>query len=480
LDKTVRTRAENKFYADKSRKLDAQVGFFGATMMVMGGIVGSGIFINPYVVAQLARTPSAILGAWVLGGALALAGAFIWAELAARLPKVGGQYAYLCEAYHPIAGFLYGWVSLLVISAGGTAAVAVTFAYYYQDLAGPVIPAKAVAIGVVLLLAVVNCLGVRLASGVQSILMVARIAAIGLLVVSGAWFAASHRASPGLQRVEPWHALPSHQLSLSELSIFCAALIPVMFAYGGWQTSSYIAEEIRDSRRKLPLAILAGVACVILLYVSVNIIYVRVLGPSGLAETSTPASAVARTVFGSRGAAWIASAIALSALGFLSQSALTYPRMYYAMASDGLLPGIFSTIGPEARVPVAAILLQAFVTIVVIGLGSFEQILSYVVVMDWLFFGLTACSIFVFRARERKQLTQCTAMHSPDLGAAAAWRVPLHPWTTTIFAVTSGMIVVNTIYKYPRNAGVAVCILFAGIPCYFLMRRGKRLTARDR
>ena len=439
--------------------LVARLGFFDATMVVMGGIIGSGIFINPYVVATLVHSPVLILGAWVSGGAIALLGAFIYAELADRMPKVGGQYAYLSAAFHPALGFLYGWVSLLVIGAGGTAAVAVTFAKYFGQLTHLAIPESVPAVAVVTALVAINCMGVRAGSGLQSVFMVLRILAVAMIVTGGAWFivrasGASHAA---------WHPAVDGPVSLGLLSVFGASMIPVLFAYGGWQTANFIASEIRQPRKTLSRALLLGVLGVIALYVSVNFIYVQALGPVGLASTATPASEVMSRAFGAFGARLIAVAIVISTVGFLSQAMLTYPRLYFAMASDGVLPAGFARLTQRSRAPVGTIVLQGCVTIAVILLGTYEQILSYVVVMDWLFFCLTAASLFIFRGRDRR---------NPGLGADAdiGYRVPGHPWSTGLFTAVSGLIVLNTIYKYPRNAGVAVCILFAGLPFYFLLR----------
>jgi APA family basic amino acid/polyamine antiporter len=437
----------------------ARLGLFDATMVVMGGIVGSGIFINPYVVATLVHTPALILGAWVAGGAIALLGAFVYAELADRMPKVGGQYAYLSAAFHPVLGFLYGWVSLLVIGAGGTAAVAVTFAKYFGQLTHLAIPENVPAVAVVVALAAINCMGVRAGSGLQSLFMVLRILAVALIVAGGAWFVmrasgASHTA---------WHPAVDRPVSLGLFSVFGASMIPVLFAYGGWQTANFIASEVREPRKTLARALLLGVLGVIALYVSVNFIYVQALTPAGLASTATPASEVMRRAFGDFGARLIAVAIVISTVGFLSQAMLTYPRLYFAMAADGVLPSGFARLAQRSRAPVGTIVLQGCVTIAVVLLGTYEQILSYVVVMDWLFFGLTAACLFIFRRRDR--------LH-PDAGAAAdaGYRVPGHPWSTGVFTAVAGWIVLNTIYKYPRNAGVALCILFAGLPFYFLLR----------
>ena len=422
-------------------------------MLVMGGIVGSGIFINPYVVARQVPTAALILAAWAIGGLIALAGAFIYAELATRMPEVGGQYAYLREAYHPAVAFLYGWVLLLVIQTGGMAAVAVTFAAYLRELAGPVAPAPVIAVSVLAGLAALNCLGLRTGSTVQSALMVLKIVAIAALVAGGAWFVVAHGGGPA----EPPPAAVSPGRALRGLAV---AMVPVLFAYGGWQTSNFVAGEIREPERNLPRALVLGVVGVIVLYLAVNYVCVAVLGPSGLAATQTPASAVMQRALGSRGSRWIALGIAVSALGFLSQSILTAPRVYYAMARDGLFFRSVGWIDPRRGVPSVAILLQAAMAIVIALSGRYDQILSYVVSMDFVFFGLTATCIFAFRRREG----------APGATAGLA-RVPGHPVTTGLFVAASWLVVVSTIVKYPENTAVGFGILAAGVPVYFLWRR---------
>jgi APA family basic amino acid/polyamine antiporter len=455
---------------DSSQGLASTLGLFAATMVVMGGIVGSGIFINPYVVAGLVHTPALILGAWAAGGALALVGAFVYAELAGRMPAVGGQYAYLREAFHPLFGFLYGWVLLFVIGAGGTAATAVTFAKYFHELSGMSIPENVIAVAAVASLTLINCLGVRAGSGVQGLFMVLRILAIVLVAACGAWIVMRPAAVPG----PAWHPLLDRPMSFDLLTVLGATMVPVLFAYGGWQTTNFIAAEIRDPRKNLPRALLLGVIGVIVLYVSVNFFYVQALGPAGLAATGTPASELMRRALGGMGARLIAAAIAISTLGFLSNAMLTYPRVYFAMAKDGVFPRVFAHLGSRTRVPVWSITLQGALTITVVLLGSYEQILSYVVAMDWIFFGLSASCLFVFRRRERR------AVEVSGQPASPGYLVPGHPWTTGLFTAVAWLIVLNTIYKYPRNSGIALCILFAGVPVYFLLRsRLRPLTGAE-
>jgi basic amino acid/polyamine antiporter, APA family len=427
-------------------KLARQLGLFDATMLVMGGIIGSGIFMNPSVVAQQVHTPALILGAWLVGGVIGLCGAFIWAELAATMPAVGGQYAYLREAYHPIFGFLYGWVLLLVIETGGMAAVAITFARYFGDLTRISAPDWLIAITALSILTIVNCLGVRFGGRTQSILMVLKILAIVALIAFGF-------LAPPLESVA---ITPAHD----SLTDFGAALVPVLFAYGGWQTANFIAGEMREPRRDLPRALMFGVAGVVTLYTLVNIVCVRVLGPQGLAATSTPATAIMRAVLGPRGATFIAAAIAISTLGFLSQSILTAPRVYFAMAEDGLFFRAVAQVSPRTRVPIIAIVLQSIWTMVIALSGRYDQILNYVVSMDFIFFGLTASTLFVFRRR-----------------AGSAPRTPGHPWTTALFVAVCWLVVANTVYRYPTNTLIGMSILLAGVPAYFLWNSSHRKRA---
>ncbi len=443
----IATRAST---ASATPGLARKLGPFDATMIVMGGIVGAGIFINPYVVAQQVHTPVLILGAWVAGGVIALGGAFIYAELAARMPKVGGQYAYLREAYHPAAAFLYGWVLLLVIQTGGMAAVAVTFARYALELTGGRAPDWLIAGSALLLLTAANCLGVRLGSTVQSLLMVLKIAAIAALVLLGWLLVRDSRFV--------LHPAVGEGPSLGLLSSFGAAMVPVLFAYGGWQTANFVAGEMKDPQRDLPRGLLIGVGGVITLYVGVSFVCVRALGAQQLAATTTPASAVMRLAMGERGATLIALGIAISTLGFLSQSILTAPRVYFAMAEDRLFFRIVARVHPRTRVPVLAIVLQSAWTIVIAVSGRYEQILNYVVAMDFLFFGLTATCLFVFRRRD----TPATP--------AASYLVPGHPFTTAAFVAVCWLVVLNTVYRYPANSLIGMGILLAGVPVYFLWR----------
>ena len=414
-----------------------KLGLFDVTMLVMGGVVGSGIFINPYVVAQRLDSPLMILAAWVAGGLLVLAGALTYAELARGVPGAGGQYAYLREAFHPVVSFLYGWALLLVIIAGAMAAVAITFARYFLEITGWGLPDWGVAAATLAALVVINCFGVRAGTNVQSALMILKIAAIGLLVTAGALWAPAAPAAPAA-------------LLRSGAMDFFAALVPVLFAYGGWQTATFVSGEMKDPERDLPRGIIAGVVSVIGLYLAINFVCVRVLGAEVLAQTATPATAVMRAALGENGARWIALGIAVSTLGFLSQAILVTPRVYATMAKDGVLFDRFAWLHPDSYAPVNAIILQGGLAAVVVLSGRYEQILNYVVSMDFLFYGLTGVALLVLRKRWGKGFSALAGL----------------------FAAACFLVVAVTAWKFP-SALVGYAVLAAGVPAFWWWKRAR-------
>jgi APA family basic amino acid/polyamine antiporter len=426
--------------------LARRLGVFDATMIVMGGIIGSGIFVNPYVVAKEVHSSALILGAWILGGLTALAGAFIYAELAVLRPNLGGQYAYLKDAFHPAVAFLYGWALLLVMQTGGMAAVAVTFARYAREIAPIQLPDGVVAASVLIVLSAINCLGVRYGSSVQNFLMVLKLGAIGVLVVVG-WRAPHAAVQISADAGQPFSLIK-----------FGAAVVPVLFAYGGWQTASFMTGEMRNPKRDLARALLFGVVSVTAIYLSVNIVCLHTLGPLGLAATTTPAFTVMRQAMGAKGALFMAVAIAVSTLGFLSQGMLTAPRVFFAMARDGLFFRAVAWLPKSTRVPVAAIALQGILASMVALSGGYEQILNYVVSVDFIFFGLTGATLFIFRRR---------------MNASKDHRTPGHPFTTIFFISACWLVVLATFYNFPKNSFVGLGILLLGIPVYFYWSKKK-------
>jgi APA family basic amino acid/polyamine antiporter len=320
------------------------------------------------------------------------------------------------------------------------AAVAVTFAQYFVQLTHVPIKYPHLAAIVLVILTIINCLGVRAGGTVQNVLMVLKIVAIVALVACGFLLGnAAHN--------ELFHEPP---VSLTLLPAFGLALVPVIFSYGGWQTATFVAGEIKEPRKNLPRGLIIGVIGVVLLYIAANVVYLRVLGPWGLAQSSAPASDAMRAVLGDFGARAIAAAIAISTVGFLSQSMLTAPRVYFAMAKDGLFFKSVGKVHPRTHAPIVAIALQGLLAIVVALLGTYESILNYVVSIDVIFFGLTACCVFLFRKR--------------------VTHIPGHPITTVVFIAVCWIVALNTVYRNPRDTLMGVGILLAGIPAYGFWR----------
>jgi APA family basic amino acid/polyamine antiporter len=341
---------------------------------------------------------------------------------------------------------------LLVTQTGGMAAVAVIFSSYFRALTGVAWNGSAIAAMVLLALTGINCLGARTGSNVQSALMLLKIGAIAALVVIG--FA----VGGGSLKSGPLLAQP---VSLGLLKSVGAAMVPIAFAYGGWQTATFVAGEMRDARRDLSRGLLLGVAAVVALYLAVNLACLRVLGPVGLDATTTPASDVMRIALGERGAQWIAAGIAISTLGFLSQSMLTGPRVYYAMARDGLFFESVGKLSPRSRAPVVAIVLQGLAAIVIACSGTYGEILNFAITVDFIFFGVTAASLFVLRRRQGGL-------------DSAIYRVPGHPFTTILFVLSCAGIVGSAIIASPANSAIALGIMLAAVPVYYFWARFKR------
>jgi APA family basic amino acid/polyamine antiporter len=438
--------------ASETPNLARRLGLFDATMIVMGGIIGAGIFTNPYVVAQQVHTPFLILGAWAVGGLIALAGAFIYAELSSQVTESGGQYVYLREAMHPAVGFVYGWSLLFVIQTGGMAAVALIFANHIFELAGVVASEWSAALlgsAALAVLTIINCLGVRAGTVTQNVFMILKLIAIAALVIIG------------LTLRSPVHVASQQPVGNSSswllLIAFGAALIPAQFAYGGWQTACFVAGEVRDPKKTLPRGLLLGVLGVIVVYLSVNYVCVHALGADGLAQTRTPTSAVMRLALGEKGGRLLAAGIAISTIGFLSQSMLTAPRVYFAMAEDRLFFRQLASLN-KARVPAIAIALQGVLAIVIALIATrFEQILNYVVSVDVVFFALSAVCVFVFRRRRTRD--------------SDSFRVPGHPFTTLFFIAACAVITFSVIYKDHLGSAISFGIMLLGVPAYFVWAR---------
>jgi APA family basic amino acid/polyamine antiporter len=434
------------------------LGTFDATMVVVGGIIGAGIFINPYLVAQRLPGGDWILGAWAFGGLVALAGAFAFAELAALFPAAGGEYAYLREAYHPVVGFLFGWASLVMIQGGGLAAVAITFAQYLLRLSGAAgADARPFAVGALVLVALVNYAGVKPGSRLLNALVVLKVGALAALIVGGLFLARGLPAAPALPG--PAGRPPATLLA------FGAALVPILFSYGGWQNANTLAEEIREPRRTLPRALLAGTFVVLAVYLLVNVVYLATLGRDGLAATATPAADAVQRLFGPGADRWIAAAIAVSTFGFLDLTLLGPTRIYYAMSRDGVFfPGL-SRLHPRFGTPHRAILTQAAWAIVLVLTGTYGGLVDSVVFADWIFFALTVAAVILLRRRIP------VARREPG-----SYVSPGYPYLPILFLSASALVLAGVVRSDPVRSAYGTALLAAGLPIYFVYS-GRAKTA---
>ncbi len=431
-----------------------RLGLFSATMAVVGGIVGGGIFRTPAAVAERVGSPRLALGAWVVGGVVALIGAFCFGELGYRRPRAGGGYVYLREAWGPLPAFLYGWALLLVIATGAIAAVAVTFADYVLALTGlPHALSAPVAVGAIVLLAGINYVGVAPGAITVNVLTVLKLAALATVIVVGLALAPAISSQPAAEAAAP---------ARHWLFTLGAALVPVLFTYGGWQQTNFIAEEIVEPERTLPRALVLGVMIVVAVYLLANLAYLRALGPAGLAHSSAPAADTMRGLLGPAGGTFIAAGIAISTFGFLDLVILVTPRVLQAMAADGVFFPSLARLHPTYRTPTRAILLESGWAIVLTLTGTFGQLVDYVSFGDWIFFGLTVAGLYRLRAHDARSGTA-----APPPGV----RVPGYPWTPALFVAAAGLVVVSAVLGNPRNAAVGTGLLLLGIPVYLWWRR---------
>ncbi len=426
-------------------------------MAVIGGIIGAGIFRGPAVVAARVGTPRLTLVAWVLGGLIALAGALCFGELGRRSPRAGGGYVYLRDALGPLPAFLYGWALLLVIATGAAAAVAVTCAGYVVTLAGlPPEFTTRVAVGAILLLCIVNYLGVEPAAVTLNVFTVLKLAALAALIVAGLVL------TPPTAPVRPLPPLTAPVGLLGVAVALGTALVPILFAYGGWQQTNFIAEEIVAPERNLPRALGLGVAGVVAVYLLANVAYLRALGVAGLAHSAAPAAAVMERALGRGGTRLISAGVAVSTFGFLSLVLLVTPRVFQAMAADGVFFRRLALLHPRHRTPAGAIAFMGAWAILLTVSGTYAQLLDYVVFGDWIFFGLTVATLFIYRARDR---AAGVAAPFGILGAAG------YPWVPGLFVLAAGYVVASVVVANPRNAAIGSGLLLLGVPVYFSWRR---------
>jgi len=442
-------------------ELRRELGVFSAALLVVGGIIGSGIFFTPAEVARALPDGAWILGVWALGGFLALAGALTYAELGAMLPDAGGPYVYIRHAFGSLWAFLYGWMALLSIASGAIAAVSMGFAGYlarFVDLAplGGTLP---VAAGTIVVLTATNYVGLRPGVALQNLLTAAKIVALSALIVGGLALWASLGAPPAVADAPPPPAI---------VPGFAAAFVAVLFTIGGWQQMNMVAGEIRDPARTIPKALLIGILIVVAIYLGANAVYLHALGRDGLAVSEAVAGDTAARMVGPIGATLITAAAMLSILGFVNVAILTNSRLPYALARDGVFFEAAARVHPRFGTPHVAILLTGAWSLVLLVAtrGAIGTLLSGVVFADWIFFGLGAASVFVLRRTMP--------------GAVRPYRAWGYPVVPGLFVAAAAAGVLSAFVAAPVMSGVGTAMLVAGIFVHRafvargdLMRRGE-------
>lgn len=432
-----------------SQQLQKQITLFSLTMIAVGSSIGSGVFRTPSEIAGYLPTTGWMLGVWVAGGIVALCGALTFAEISSSFQKAGGFYVFLKEAFGNLPAFLYGWSMLLVINTGSLAALSLVFTSYLNELI-PISESSQliVAIMTITLLTIMNVLGVKWGSFFASVFTSAKLIGIAIVVLIGFLMATQDFSLFDFS----WNT-NSYQLPL--VSSFGLALIGVSFSYGGYQHATFIAAEVKDANRVVPRAMLLGIGIVCLAYVTINIAYLKLLPIEKIAASTGVASEAISTVWG-LGAKFISFLIVLSVLGTIGIYILTAPRIYFAMAEDGLFFKQFAQIHPRFQTPFWAIIFQSFWTILLlIFWQTFSNLITYVVFVDTAFFFLTAATIFTFRKRKLSR-------NYSTLG---------YPFTPLIFMAMSAFVVVNTLIEKPEQAIAGLLFLALGGGAYVYFKR---------
>lgn len=435
-------------------KLRKELTLYGLTMVAIGSCIGSGIFLTPSQIAGHLPSPWLILLIWGIGGIVTLTGALTFAELGTMFPKAGGVYVYLKEAYGDLFGYLYGWAYLLVICSGAIAALSIAFAYYL----GFIIPLgntgiKVVAVSAIIVVTIINILRVKAGEVFSNIFTGLKLIGIAGVICIGFFM-----GKPGLLRVQTGEAVSSDNL----LVAFGLALIGVLWSYGGWQHASFVAGEAKNAQQTVPRAMIIGAMVVALVYLLTNLAYLFLLPVDKIVGSESLAAEAVSSVV-PFGGILIAVIIAVSVIGTAGIYTLSSPRIYYAMADDGIFFKKLAWVHPRFRTPVNAIITQsAWAIILLLFWGTFEDVITYVVFIDWIFFALTAFSVYLFRAT-RKDI-------------ARPYKTLGYPITPAVFIVISAFFVVNTLIEKPKHAWVGLIFMAIGVIFFIYFKRRKLRT----
>ncbi len=461
-----------------SGELKRNLGLFDSSMIMIGIIIGSGIFITTGIMAKYIPSAGLILLAWLLGGLLTLAGALTYAELGAAMPKAGGQYVYLKEAYGPLSGFLFGWIVFLVYQTGGIAGLAIAFSEYFsyfspwyslkhtffslridifsQPFTLSISYGQIIAITIIICLSLVNYLGIILGKIVQNLLTVSKIGILIIFIILG--------FTMGKGNPIDFSLIPE-EFNASQLLIgLFIALISVFWTFDGWNNITFVAGEIKKPGRNLPLALIIGTTVVTILYFLINIVYLSAVPASKMAGVERIAEKSATILFSGPVTAILSGVILLSILGSINGSILTGPRVYYSMAKDKLFIKRAGTIHTKFKTPGFAIIIQGLWSCILTMSGTFEQIITFVVFVSIIFW--IAAAFAVFRLRKKY----------PDL--PRPYKTWGYPYVPAIFIIASFAILLFTLFVKPVESLAGIIITITGIPAYYYWKRQNKNTVK--
>jgi basic amino acid/polyamine antiporter, APA family len=448
-DHRVAARVADVMSDTPATQLRRILGMQDLVLMIVGTVIGSGIFLVPGAVLRaVGNSVPMALTVWLAGGVLSLLGALTYGELSAMKPQAGGLYVYIRDCYGPFPAFLFGWTMFFVISSGSIATLAVAFGNYLGEFVQlSALAVKIVAVLMILVITVVNVLGTRQSANLLNVTTAIKVGAI-LVVSTVLLFRGSHAVFG--ERNSTIAGAPG-------VVGFGLAMISVLWAYEGWQYVTYTAGETVNPQRIFPLAFLIGTGALIGIYLFANLGYVAALGASGVAESTRVAASALGLVVSHSAGKLVAVAILISMFSAANANILNAPRVYYAMAKDGLFFQALSRVHPKFGTPALAVSAAGIWSAILAASGTYEQLLTYVVFIGWIFYALAAAALFIYRKR------------SPDL--PRPYRVPGYPLTPVVFIVAALALVANTIATQPLRAAVGLGIVFLGAPAYAFWRR---------
>ncbi len=446
--------------------LKRELGLWAAAAIVVGTVIGSGIFLVPKTMVNAVGSPELVFAVWIFGGLLSLAGALTYAELSAALPEAGGEYAYLREAYGPLWAFIYGWTQMWIGKSGSIATLATAFFYYlanfFPRLEGvlfyipiPIGPnggplevryGQLLAMAVIVLLALVNYFGVRFGGGVQVGLTIVKVALIGAIIAIGLTTPVASSAN-----------LTSSTPAAGGIAGFFAALVAALWAYDGWNNVAMVSSEIKNPERNLPRALILGTLAVVVIYLLANAAYFFVLSAQDVGTTDRVAAEMMRRIMGDSGAGAVSLAAMLSIFAALNGSILTGSRVPYAMARDGMFFQPISVVHPRWCTPSNAILAMCGWSALLVLSGRYEQLFTYVIFSTWILYGMATASVIVLRRKR------------PDL--PRPYRTLGYPFIPVLFVLVAVALLASTLRSSPRESLMGIGIIVAGLPFYFHWKR---------